>query len=474
MPSTHLNILLFFAALSAVVVKAAFPSKIFGVNLGSWLLIEPWMLPQEWLDMGGEQCSDCSRCIASEFEFAKAFPNTVDDIFNDHWNSWFNQADVDDLVSVGINTVRVPLGYWIVEDLVDRSEEFYPRGGMKQLRRGLQQLQNAGIVAILDHHALPGVQDPQQQFTGRCTTDVQFYTPHNYHRALVWAAVMTTLSHLDPTFGSVTAIEAVNEPIMDANQTPGYGGYQKHFVEVIRAVELALGISVPGFEDEFGRLPSSTNFTESIRAVANQVDFDDEVISVIQEAVPMTLRIADQLGISAILNFSRNPNARRELLSTNFMDINWQHNNPSNPADAAIGPQVYDNHLYYSFGGVADANPQAYMESICNLDRVERDAQLGNSPLFFGEWGLPTQFQATDSFLRQWADAQKLAYSKGKGWIFWNFKIEISNRAGDLARQWSYMEGVRRGYLTRDPSRFNDPNVCDNFVNKFAYAELEE
>lgn len=33
------------------------------------------------------------------------------------------------------------------------------------------------------------------------------------------------------------------------------------------------------------------------------------------------------------------------------------------------------------------------------------------------EWGLPTQFQATDSFLRQWADAQKLAYSKGKGWI---------------------------------------------------------
>lgn len=32
------------------------------------------------------------------------------------------------------------------------------------------------------------------------------------------------------------------------------------------------------------------------------------------------------------------------------MDINWQNNNPPNPADAAIGPQGYDNHLYYSFG----------------------------------------------------------------------------------------------------------------------------
>ncbi|KAK7686303.1 hypothetical protein QCA50_010527 [Cerrena zonata] len=103
------------------------------------------------------------------------------------------------------------------------------------------------------------------------------------------------------------------------------------------------------------------------------------------------------------------------------------------------------------------------MESICNLQRVEDDATLGNTPLWFGEWGLPTQFQATDDFLHQWADAQKLAYSKGKGWIFWNFKVEISDLAGDLARQWSYLEGLKRGYFTKDPSKLNDPNVCDPF-----------
>ena len=34
---------------------------------------------------------------------------------------------------------------------------------------------------------------------------------------------MTTLSLLDPSFANVFAIEAINEPIMDANQTPGYG-----------------------------------------------------------------------------------------------------------------------------------------------------------------------------------------------------------------------------------------------------------
>ena len=34
---------------------------------------------------------------------------------------------------------------------------------------------------------------------------------------------MTALSHLDPNFGSVAALEAMNEPILDANKTPGLG-----------------------------------------------------------------------------------------------------------------------------------------------------------------------------------------------------------------------------------------------------------
>lgn len=48
-------------------------------------------------------------------------------------------------------------------------------------------------------------------------------TSWNYDRALAWTAVMTTLAHLDPDFASVVSIQAANEPIMDANQTPGYG-----------------------------------------------------------------------------------------------------------------------------------------------------------------------------------------------------------------------------------------------------------
>ncbi|KIP07427.1 glycoside hydrolase family 5 protein [Phlebiopsis gigantea 11061_1 CR5-6] len=449
-------------------VLAGMPDKIYGTNLGSWLVLEAWMLPAEWAAMGGQSCDDCSQCIASEFAFAQAYPDTVDQIFAKHWETWFNQDDVDQLVAAGINTVRIPLGYWLVESLVNRQTEFFPRGGLKQLQRGLSQLKAAGIQAILDHHALPGVQTAGQQFTGRCTSDVEFYTEYNYHRALVWTAVMTTLAHLDPNFGSVFSIEAVNEPIMDASQTPGYGGFQQNFVKVVRAVELILGIPVPGAQLTIK--PSTSNFTSAITAVTTSTNltsiFNDEVTSALQDAVPILVQVGYQLAVPAIFNFnlaSAPLHSQREPLVTNFMDVNWQYNSPANPADAAIGPQGYDNHLYYSFGGVADANPDAYLTSICNLDRVQADAALGDSPLWFGEWGLPTQFNATDEFLFQWADAQKLAYSQGAGWIFWNFKVEISEAAGDLARQWSYFEGLKLGYLTQDPSQVHDSHVCDPY-----------
>ncbi|CCM02655.1 uncharacterized protein FIBRA_04759 [Fibroporia radiculosa] len=459
-----MHFLLGLAALSAF-AQTAFagylPDKIYGVNIGGWLVLEPWMLPAEWTAMGGQICSDCSECIMSEWSYTKTYPDIANEEFAKHWSTWFTQADVNQLVEDGINTARIPLGFWIVEQIVNRETEFYPEGGIVYLQQGLKMLNDAGIQAILDHHALPGVQTGDQSFTGNCTDNVEFYTDYNYQRALVWTAVMTSLTHLDPNFDSVFAIEAVNEPIMDANETPGYGTFQKNFVDTVRAVELTLGIPVPGMT--LDTQISTNNFTEALGQVANtSTIFNSNVKEALAEAAPILVELAIQLAVPAILdtNLASGLPSRSTLVTT-FMDINWQYDNPPNPADAAIGPQGYDNHLYYSYGGVAAANPEAYLESICNLDRVQADAALGDTPLWFGEWGLPTQFNATDEFLYEWADAQKLAYSKGAGWIFWNFQVEQSEMAGNL----SYIEGVKLGYLTKDPSQYNNASVCDPYYS---------
>jgi hypothetical protein len=56
----------------------------------------------------------------------------------------------------------------------------------------------------------------------------------------------------------------------------------------------------------------------------------------------------------------------------------------------------------------------------------------GNIPVWYGEFALSTQFQATEEFLHKWADAQKLMYSKGAGWLVrpsapYPFHFNISN-----------------------------------------------
>ena len=106
------------------------------------------------------------------------------------------------------------LGYWIVEDLVNRQTEFYPRGGLTELvlisitllvtvrlqdvqKRGLRQLKAANIAAILDLHAGPGVQTPGHQFTGRCTSDVEFYVGSSCPCAYSITHIATLSLHQD-------------------------------------------------------------------------------------------------------------------------------------------------------------------------------------------------------------------------------------------------------------------------------------
>jgi hypothetical protein len=92
------------------------------------------MAPSEWKSMGGEICSDCSKCRQSEWSLATYLGRDQTNIkFKQHWETWFTQEDVDGIVANGLNTLRVPLGFWIVEDIVDKSLEPYAQGGLDEL-----------------------------------------------------------------------------------------------------------------------------------------------------------------------------------------------------------------------------------------------------------------------------------------------------------------------------------------------------
>jgi hypothetical protein len=135
--------------------------KIRGVNLGSLFIIEPWMASQEWSEMG-------CKSVKSEFDcVALLGQEPANLVFAKHWDTWITETDLDNMKEYGINTVRVPVGYWFVEDIVYSDSENFPQGGMLYLDRLAEWAAIRNIYVILDLHGAPGAQEPKQPFTGQ-------------------------------------------------------------------------------------------------------------------------------------------------------------------------------------------------------------------------------------------------------------------------------------------------------------------
>lgn len=92
--------------------------KIRGVNVGTMFVFEPWMDQGEWSNMGCEGQSSEFDCVLNTGQ------ERSDAAFQSHWESWINADDLDEMASYNLNTIRIPLGYWLKEDLVDSSEHF--------------------------------------------------------------------------------------------------------------------------------------------------------------------------------------------------------------------------------------------------------------------------------------------------------------------------------------------------------------
>jgi glucan endo-1,6-beta-glucosidase len=99
-------------------VKRRLPisGKIRGVNLGSMFVMEPWMAGTEWSNM------DCGS-YRSEYECVRS-PGQSKANSACYWGRWITNNDLATISSYGINTIRVPVGYWMDEPSIFESEYF--------------------------------------------------------------------------------------------------------------------------------------------------------------------------------------------------------------------------------------------------------------------------------------------------------------------------------------------------------------
>lgn len=138
--------------------------------------------------------------------------DAADAAFKKHWDSWTTKDDISQIKSLGLNTVRIPVGFWLKEDLV-YDGEYYPRGALQYLDRLVGWCADAGIYVIMDVHGGPGVQTPNQQFTGHSVSYPGFYTQDNYERANKFLEWMAERIHMNNSYRTVGTLQVMNEPV---------------------------------------------------------------------------------------------------------------------------------------------------------------------------------------------------------------------------------------------------------------------
>ena len=132
-----------------------------GVNLGSQFIVEPWMANDEWNGMGcGGQASEFD-CVN---KLGQAQANSV---WQKHWSTWTTKDDIAKMKSFGLNAIRIPVGYWIQEDLVYKDSEHFPQGGLHYLEQICGWASDAGFYIVIDLHGAPGAQVATNADTGQ-------------------------------------------------------------------------------------------------------------------------------------------------------------------------------------------------------------------------------------------------------------------------------------------------------------------
>ncbi|RAQ42562.1 glucan 1 [Aspergillus flavus] len=171
--------------------------KVRGVNLGGWLVLEPWITPSIFDAAGAEAVDEWSLTKILGKEEAEARLSA-------HWKSFVSAGDFQRMADAGLNHVRIPIGYWALGPL---EGDPYVDGQLEYLDKAVEWAGAAGLKVLIDLHGAPGSQNGFDN-SGR-------------RGAIQWQQGDTVEQTLDAFdllaeryLGSdtVAAIEAINEP----------------------------------------------------------------------------------------------------------------------------------------------------------------------------------------------------------------------------------------------------------------------
>ena len=117
-------------------------TKVRGVNLGGWFVLEPWITPSLFDALNGAAVDEWTFC--QTLGATEAYNQ-----LSNHWNTWITQSDFTAIANAGFNFVRIPIGYWSV---IPNTGDPYVQGAYDVLAQALNWAQGAGLMVMIDLH----------------------------------------------------------------------------------------------------------------------------------------------------------------------------------------------------------------------------------------------------------------------------------------------------------------------------------
>lgn len=124
-----------------------------GVNLGGWLVTEPFISPALY-----EPYVNGTPQAIDEYTLCQALGNNVSTYMENHYKTFITEQDFAEIAAAGLNWVRVGLGYWAVD--TNSEEPFLPKVSWNYFLKAIEWSRKYGLRIYLDFHALPGSQNP--------------------------------------------------------------------------------------------------------------------------------------------------------------------------------------------------------------------------------------------------------------------------------------------------------------------------
>ncbi|CEP08920.1 hypothetical protein [Parasitella parasitica] len=126
--------------------------RIRGINLGGWLVLEPFITPKIFEQFGPNQT------VIDEWTLCeKLGPEEAKRQLQYHYDTFVTEADFKRIAEMGFNHVRIPTGHWAVQVLPD--EPYVPFISWQYLLQGIQWARKYGLRVMVELHTAPGSQN---------------------------------------------------------------------------------------------------------------------------------------------------------------------------------------------------------------------------------------------------------------------------------------------------------------------------